>query len=565
MDIEQIIYKHALHNAIKFGKCNKGAVIGKLIAEDPSVKSKLAELNKPIDKIIKEVDKLKQEERIEKLKKIAPELLEERKEIKEKGLELKNAQIGKVVMRFAPSPSGALHAGHSYVLNLNSELCRKYKGKLLLRIEDTNPENIYPDAYKLIPEDAKWLTDDNVAEVIIQSDRLGVYYDHAEKLVEMQRAYVCTCSSEEFRKLAMEEKACPCRNIDKKENLLRYEKMFGEYKPGEAVLRLKTDIHDKNPAMRDFPLMRINDHEHPRAKTKHRVWPLMNLAVAIDDHVLGITHALRAKDHIDNAKRQKLIADCFGWKAPEEVYVGRINFIGMPLSSSETRKMIEYGKYTGWDDPRIGFMPALRRRGYTRGAFVNYALDVGITQNDKTVSKEEFFKALNHFNREAVDKDANRYFAVLEPVEINVNDAPEIETELLLHPDFPKRGKRKFKTKGKFYIGGDDFLNLEENKLHRLMDCMNFKIKDKNFIFISKGYEEFKDHGNRIIHWLPAGKDLVNAEVVFPDDEKTVKQGLGEKGLDKLKVGNIVQLERIGFARLDKKSKDKLTFYFAHR
>ena len=102
--------------------------------------------------------------------------------------------------------------------------------------------------------------------------------------------------------------------------------MFTEYKPGEAVLRMKTQIDDPNPAMRDFPLMRINEFVHPRKKTEYRVWPLMNFAVAVDDHLLGITHAIRGKDHRDNEKRQRKIADCLGWKAPVALYVGKINF-----------------------------------------------------------------------------------------------------------------------------------------------------------------------------------------------------------------------------------------------
>ena len=122
-----------------------------------------------------------------------------------------------------------------------------YGGKFILRIEDTNPENIYPGAYQLIEKDIRWLTDNKVAEVIVQSSRLGIYYDSAEQLVHKGKAYVCTCDADEWRELKNNATTCTCREINLKDNKLRYAKMFSGYAEGEAVSRLKTDIHDKNP------------------------------------------------------------------------------------------------------------------------------------------------------------------------------------------------------------------------------------------------------------------------------------------------------------------------------
>jgi len=192
-----------------------------------------------------------------------------------------------------------------------------YKGKLVLRIEDTNPENIYDKAYELIEDDVRWLTDDNVAKVVIQSERLGIYYDYAEKLVQQGNAYTCTCNADEWRTLKNNGKSCPCRSLGVEEQTIRYAKMFNEYAEGEAVLRLKTDIQHNNPAMRDFAIMRINEHVHPKTGKEQRVWPLMILSVAIDDHELGITHVLNGKDHTDNSAKERMIMDFFGWKHPE--------------------------------------------------------------------------------------------------------------------------------------------------------------------------------------------------------------------------------------------------------
>ena len=355
---------------------------------------------------------------------------------------------------------------------------------------------------------------------------------------------------------------CPCRHIRKQANVERWEKMLTTFKEGDAVVRIKTDITHKNPAMRDWPALRINLNSHPKQKTKYRVWPLMNFAVTIDDHELGITHAIRAKEHMDNEKRQKYLYDYLGWKMPEHLYIGRINFKDLRVSCSKTRPLIEDGTYTGWDDIRLPFLEALKRRGYHPDAFIKYALDVGISQTDKTTTGEEFFKAINAFNKDAIDSKSHRYFFIESPVEIKVSNAPMQNVELDLHPNNRKKG-RKFSTTDKFYLTKEDHKNIKDNKLIRLMDCLNFKKEGKEFTFDSLDYNKFKEQGNLIIHWLPKEKDLVNVEVIMPDNK--IKKGLGEKGLKDLSEGQVIQFERFGFVRLDQKLGNKLVFWFAHK
>jgi len=586
MGLKESIKKYALQNAVEFeGEAKPGSVIGKLLQEDSSLKKDIKKIKKTVNSVIKKINSMSLKEQKKEFKKYKKKIPKKKKEEK-KGLpELKNAKKGKVVMRFAPSPSGPMHLGHAYPLLLNSEYCRKYNGKLILRIEDTNPEAIYEPAYGMLPEDAKWLTEDNVDEIVIQSDKLGLYYDCAEKLVDMGKAYVCECSTDHFRELIFEKKACPCRNLALKEQQKRYAKMFNEYKPGEAVLRLKTDIKHKNPAMRDFPLMRINDHIHPRwAAEKHelcpplkkeehnaeeeinpRVWPLMNLAVFVDDVEMGVTHVLRAKDHLDNSKRQEYLYRYLEKDIPETIFVGKINFEGMPMSCSKVKVMIEEGKYDDWDDIRLPFLAALKKRGYQPKAFVRYAEDVGVSLTDKSVTKKEFFKSLDHFNKEVLDDKTDRYFFVEDPKKIKVEKAPKQRIELDLHPDHPKKGKRELYTDEKFYISNEDYKGIKEGELVRLMDCLNFRKEGKKFVFDSKDYEKFKKEGGKIIHWLPVSDDLVTVNLLMPDKDKTLRVGLAEPLVGKLKEDNIVQFERVGFVKLDKKEKDKMIFWFGHR
>ena len=316
------IQSYTLKNAVAHGgKAAQGAVISSLFAEGLE-KSEIKNYAKKISEIIKEVNSFSVEEQKVLLEKHKGEISE--REVREGLEELPKVPKSGVVMRFAPSPSGALHVGHALTASLNIAYVNKYSGKFICRIEDTNPENIFPEAYKLIKKDIEWLAKKNV-EVAIQSDRMEIYYGYAKKLIEKGSAYVCTCSGDKFREYSKLKENCPCRNNDKKENLMRWEMMLGkaetDYKEGDAVLRFKTPdseegMENPNPAMRDFPLVRINETEHPRQKNKFKVWPLMNLSVTADDIEMGMTHIIRAKEHRDNARRQEMIFKTLGKKYP---------------------------------------------------------------------------------------------------------------------------------------------------------------------------------------------------------------------------------------------------------
>ncbi len=562
--MKDIVLKYVLHNSIKYnGKPSEGAVLGHIFSQNPNLKPKIKELREEIKKTIKEVSKKSAEEQLETLKKIAPELLEEKKPEEKKLAELKNAKQGKVVMRFEPSPSGPLHIGHAFVLALNYAYSRIYDGKFIIRISDTNPENIDPQSYNLIEEDAKWLTNNGVSEFMIQSDRMDIYYRYAEKLVEMEKAYVCTCSSEAFKELADKMEPCPCRNISKEENIKRWKMMFKEYKPGEAVLRIKTDIKHKNPAMRDWPAMRINEFKHPRKGEAYRVWPLMSFSVVIDDMDTKMTHLIRGKDHMDNAKKQEYVYNYLDKPIPESLFFGRINFEGMEVSCSQTRLRIESGEFTGWDDIRLPFLAALRRRGYQPEAFIKFATDTGVSPVDKTIKAEEYFKLLDAYNRDIIDPKSNRYFFINDPVEVEVKDAPEHKVEIDVHPDRIEMGKRVFKAHKKFFITKNDFNSMKDNYLYRLMDCLNLTKIGKELVFDSIEYDRYKKGGEKIIHWLPVEKELVEVVVLMPDAK--TERGFGEAGIKKLKPGDICQFERFGFVRLDEVKEGKYHFWFTHK
>ena len=222
-ELDSKIRAYALKNAIAYkGKAQQGAVISALFNEGLK-KNELKKHLKQIAKIISEINKLSKENQRKEFEK--SKAVVSKRKIRQGLPNLPNAKKGKVVMRFAPSPSGAFHIGHALTASISFLYVQKYGGKFYVRIEDTNPENIYEPAYKLIKQDSDWLFNKK-AKIIIQSDRMNLYYKYAEKLIGKNSAYICTCSGDKFREYVKQKKNCPCRKLNAKQNLERWKKML---------------------------------------------------------------------------------------------------------------------------------------------------------------------------------------------------------------------------------------------------------------------------------------------------------------------------------------------------
>ncbi|MFH1786407.1 MAG: glutamate--tRNA ligase [archaeon] len=550
MSLEKDIRIAALKNAASHsGKADPGAVIGYILAGSPEYRTKFKEIVLDLQRIVKDVNKLTVTAQVKELSSLGVSL--ERKVEEKKGLpELPDR--GPVRMRFAPSPSGPLHIGHARTILLNDEYVRKYGGKFILRFEDTDPNNILPEAYDWIPEEIAWLGV-KIHETYYQSDRLEEYYKVAKKLLDAGHLYVCTCKSEDHKSLLDAGKPCPCRGLSKDKNLERWQKMFSSYKSGDAVIRAKTDLKHKNPALRDFPLLRILDVKHPRAGDNFKVWPLYNFSCAVDDHDMKITHILRGKDHLTNTDRQEFIYDWLGWMKPWFFHHGRLKIGDLELSKTKTKQKIREGQYTGWDDVRLGTLKALAARGIRQEAIRQTILDMGLKAVDVNLS----WKNLFNYNRHLIEESANRYFFVPDPMQIELHHPDTAEVSLPLHPDYPKRGSRVFHLspadgKLKLFISAQDYKLLEKGPL-RLMNLLNIKLVGKGKI-----HAELGEKLDKKIQWLPGG---IQVTLQTPEGEIT---GIGEETLSALNVGAIVQFVRTGYACLFKKQKDMLIFRLTH-
>ncbi len=557
-ETQKLIFKYTLLNAVKHkGQAQSGAVVGVIMGSHPELRKDAQNIVKLASKMADKVNSLGLDEQKKELEKLGVEEPVQEKKIKKSGLGNLPKIKDKVVLRFAPNPSGPLHIGHARAAILNQEYVNRYEGKLILRIEDTDPRRVDPDAYQMIPEDLKWLKVD-WQEKYIQSDRIEIYYDYAEKLIELGQAYMCTCPGGEFKKLKDQSQPCACRDLSVDENMDRWKQLPG-MDEGEAVLRVKTDLQHKNPAIRDWVAMRVIEDEHPRIGDKYRVYPMMNFAVTVDDHLLGVTHVLRGKDHLANSEKQKYLYQHFGWDIPEFIHYGRLKMEDIALSTSQSRKGIEEGAYTGWDDPRLGTIRAIARRGIMQEAIKELMLEIGVKIADSTVS----WKKIYGLNRNLLEEIANRYFAVLNPQKVVIEGLPDSVKgtfKRLKHPDFPDRGYRELPFDGEVYLEQGD-LRKNKGKVLRLMDAINIRIGEE-IIYHSSSLEDARKAGARIVHWVPS-KSNKQLEMIMTD--ASMQNGFIEPSSGELKVNDIVQLERVGFARLDAIQDGKLTFYFAHK
>jgi len=534
---EDIILKYTLQNAVKFkGKANPGAVLGKILQENPKLKAKIRELTKKISEVVSKVNQLSVPEQETQL--LAFTFKKQRK--KERDLFSILRIKGKVRTAFPPGPEKYPHLGHAKALVLNYELAKRHKGGFYLRFEDTNPGLVKKEYYEIMLDNFSWL---GVKWDKLQyaSDNMELFYSYAKKLLEKEKAYVCHCSKESISDSRLKSIECECR----KDNI-----SWSDFlKKKKGILRLKGDMGHKNTTMRDPTLFRFVNTKHARQGSRYSLWPNYDFQNAVMDGHFKITHRLRSKEFELRAELQQYLQKLLNLHQTKTYEFGRLNLEGVESSGRIIREKINNKELLGWDDPRLTTIVALRRRGFLAQAIYDFVLSTGISKAESTLAWDDLIAK----NKKILDPIAHRYFFVENPKKIKIKNAPHVKASAPLHPDHPEKGFRVFNTADEFYIQDD----LEKDSIYRFMHLFNFKKLE----FVSEELDPRLDA--KMIHWLPAAKDLVNVEVVMPD--ASVKKGLGEPLLREVKVGDVVQGERFGFMKLDKKEKDKLKFYFTHR
>ena len=582
-EIKKILWITGLKNAVEFGgKPNKKAVMGKLMAERDDLRSQAKTLLPILDQIIEEISRLNLEDQKRKLLELDPTALEkkEAKEEVKKLPELPNVdKYDKIIMRLAPYPSGALHIGNARMIVLNDEYIKRYNGELILFYDDTigSPKSlrdspkakyVLPDSYNLIKEGLEWLGV-NISKIFYKSDRLEIFYEYCEILIKDNMAYVCFCQAEEFKnKYKNQKKNCPHRSQSIEKNLEEWENMLnGKYRETEAVVRLKTGMDQKDPALRDQIIMRISEAKHPRVGNKYIVWPMLEYSWAIDDHLIGITHILRGSDLIKEDFIEDFIWEHFKWKKAEFLHYGRLNFSDMKLSKTEARNNIQNGTYEGWEDPRTWSLQSLKKRGIRPEALKQTLLDLGMSLSGISFSVNWLYSK----NKDIIDEISDRYFFVEDPILVEIDEVPFLEYMAvpMLLPSNPDKGNRIIigivkNNKIKIYIASTDAKELKVNQIIRLKDLINIQIynKDLKKKYIKARYDSLElNRDFQIIHWVPEEKNI-KVSVLKPDG--LISKGFGEINLLKIPMNETIQFERYGFVNPIKLEKKELFCYFTH-
>ncbi|MGQ9583482.1 MAG: glutamate--tRNA ligase [Thermoplasmatota archaeon] len=585
-----LVRRAALQNALQHsGKASERAVLSRVLSEHVELRPRARELAPLVKEVVGEVNSMGEEAQRRALSSEFPGAEAEPAEKggraegrPEMGLQPLANVRGRVVMRFAPGPSGPLHIGHTRAAILNDEYARMYDGELILRVEDTDPDRVMAEAYEAIPEDLDWLGV-RCTRTVIQSDRFELYYEHARRLLEMGAAYVCLCDPAEWRRLKEASSPCPHRGAPPEEGLRLWELMLERHFRTEgASLVVKTDLSHPDPAIRDFVGMRVVETPHPRTGDRYCVYPLMNFSVAIDDRTLGLTHVLRGKDHQKNTWRQAYIFRYFGWEPPEYIHYGRIAIEDFALSKSEIERGIRAGTYSGWDDVRLGTVRALARRGIRPEAIRRYWLEVGAKDVDIQFSWQNLYA----HNRRLVDDSAGRFFFVPDPVPIWITGAPPLEGHAPVHPAHPERGVRRVslgeapsgaalksflsaRPELPDALGGqvalvprEDLTGLGPGARLRLKDLCNIELGERFAArYIGDDLSILKE-GTGIVQW--AALSAVPCDVQMEDG--SWRRGVVEAGA-RAAIGRLVQFERFGFVRLDRwdAGAGRLVGFFAHR
>jgi glutamyl-tRNA synthetase len=543
----------ALENAVQHGTAPRaGPIVSRLLASDPALRSEPGKVAAAAEAAAAWVASLSPEARVAELSALGgatPAPKTHRSDRPEMPA-LLNAVEGEVVLRMAPFPSGALHVGHARMLFVNDYYRQRYHGKLLLVFDDTvgsEEKRVDGELYDVILEDLRYV---GVAPdaIVYKSDRLPIFYEWAFRTIDAGAAYVCVCPNDLLRENRKSGIACPERAQSIAETRRDWERMLGgEFPVGGAVLRLRTDIQDPDPAFRDRVLFRLSDLDHPRVGRKYRVWPMLEFSWAVDDHLLGITHVIRGKDLQIEDRMEEHLWNVLGLHGPSFVHWGMLRVDEAKLSKSKSYLEVKTGVYDGWADPRTWSLRSLVRRGIVPEALKEFTLSFGLSLSDIEVPAETLFAA----NRVRIDPTSPRRAFIPAPIPITVSGFPEdLETvELQNHPDRPELGHRPVRTGPTFYLPGADAERRATTEV-RLKDLVNIELGDYGGPGVAMTAQFTGRENKRIprLQWVGA-VDAVPVEILQPDGRW--ESGLGEGALGTATAGQIFQLERYGFARVE--------------
>ena len=515
-----------------------------------------------------------------------------------------------VQTRFPPEPNGYLHIGHAKAICIDFGMAEKYDGTCNLRLDDTNPTKEDVEYVDAIKEDIEWLGF-KWDKVLYASDYFRDIYDCAVELIEKGKAYVCDLSAEEIREyrgtLKEPGKNSPYRDRTVEENLELFERMKdGEFPDGSKVLRAKIDMASPNLNMRDPVIYRIMRAHHHRTGDEWVIYPMYDFAHPISDTIEGVTHSLCSLEFEDHRPLYDWVLKELDFEQPSrQIEFARMNLNYTLTSKRKCLRLVKDNIVSGWDDPRMGTLCGMRRRGYTPEAIRDFCERIGVAKANSVID----FSLLEACIREDLNKKAPRAMAVLRPLKVIIDNYPDDlveEIEVEINPEKPEMGPRTVEFSKTLYIEQDDFMLDAPKKYFRLTLGREVRLKSAYYVTCT-GYEADDDgtilalhctydpesrggetpDGRKVrgtIHWVSAAH-AIDAEVRLydrlfnvenPSDEAGVgdftenlnpesmvvlKNAKLESTLTDLKEGDKFQFLRLGYFCVDRDSTPEMPVF----
>ncbi|WP_034385833.1 glutamine--tRNA ligase/YqeY domain fusion protein [Deinococcus sp. YIM 77859] len=353
--------------------------------------------------------------------------------------DLREGKYPQVVTRFPPEPNGYLHLGHTFASFLDFQTAVQYGGRYHLRLDDTNPEGESMEFAQAIQDDLRWLGWDWGEHLYYASDNFERYYEYAEHLIRLGKAYVDSVSSEEMARLRGDATTpgtpSPYRDRSVEENLDLFRRMrAGEFPDGAHVLRAKIDLASPNMKLRDPVLYRILHASHYRAGDAWCIYPMYDFQHPLQDALEGVTHSMCSLEFVDNRAIYDWLMETLGFTPrPHQYEFGRRGLEYTVTSKRKLRQLVHEGYVTGWDDPRMPTLRAQRRLGVTPQAILAFASQIGVSRTNRTVDISIYENAV----RNDLNHRAPRVMAVLEPLRVVIENLPAGETRTLSLPYWP--------------------------------------------------------------------------------------------------------------------------------
>ena len=394
---------------------------------------------------------------------------------------------GRVHTRFPPEPNGYLHIGHAKALCLDFGIAEDYGGLTNLRYDDTNPVKEDVEFVDAIKEDIRWLGFDWGDREYYASDYFEDLYEMAIKLIEKGKAYVDELSFDEMRDyrgtLTEPGKNSPWRDRPIEESLDLFKRMrAGEFPDGSLTLRAKIDMSSPNLNMRDPVMYRILHAHHHRTGDDWCIYPMYDFAHGQSDSLEGITHSLCSLEYENHRPLYDWFLDELEIFHPQQIEFARSNLTHTVMSKRKLRRLVEEGYVSGWTDPRMPTLAAMRRRGYPPKAIRDFIEIIGVSKADSFVDVE----LLEHVVRDELNLIAPRRMAVLEPLKVVIENYPEGQTEEFEVPDFPQDPEnsniRKVPFGRELYIERSDFKETPPPKYFRLSPGREVRLMNAYYV-----------------------------------------------------------------------------------